>query len=141
MRKFLIVLSLAFGLFACKKHEAPATSTATETTATTATTATAATTTTLPTHNGENLVALGSGAFPIIRASAPEQGGEAYYMFDEDPLTGWASKDHQFGEPTVIEMADRGVIKSLEFDEARIEYDGRLPHEVLVEVSDTSATD
>src|ERR1043165_6860658 len=62
-------------------------------------------------------------------------------MFDEDPTTGWASQDGKFGEPTVVEMADRGVIKSVEFDEQRIAYDGRLPHDVLIEVSDTSATD
>lgn len=142
MRK-LIPLFLVLGVLACKKHEAPST-TSTETTSTTATTSSAtpaATQTVLPTHNGENLVALASGALPVHRASAPEQGGEAYYMFDEDATTGWVSKDHQFNEPTVVELADRSVIKSVEFDEARIDYDGRLPHEVLVEMSDTSATD
>lgn len=62
-------------------------------------------------------------------------------MFDEDAQTGWASNDHKFDEPTVVELADRGLIHSIEFDEQNIAYDGRLPHEVLVEVSDTSATD
>lgn len=146
MRRLSIVfVTLSLALFSCKKHESSVATTSsaasTTATATAAATPAAATSTALPSHDGENLVALASGAMPVIRASAPEQGGEAYYMFDEDPTTGWASKDHQFGEPTVVELADRGVIKSVEFDEQRIAYDGRLPHEVVVEVSDTSATD
>lgn len=139
MRKLIVCLLL---LAACKKHEAaaPAASTTASTSSTTSTT-TAATTTTLPSHDGENLVALGSGAIPVIRGRAPEQGGEAYYMFDEDPTTGWASDDGgHWGDPTVVELPDRSVVKSVEFDEAKIAYDGRLPHEVLVEMSDTSAT-
>ena len=147
--RLLTALSLLLALTACAKHETSSTTqTATQTTSvqtTASTTATAgtsvATTTSLPQHNGENLVALASGAFPVIRASAPEQGGEAYYMFDEDPTTGWASKDNQFQEPTVVELADRSLIHSLQFDEARVDYDGRLPKEVLVEMSDRSATD
>lgn len=141
MRK-LIAFFVVLGVLACKKHETPSTTSSetVSTTATTSSTTPAVTQTVLPTHNGENLVALASGALPVIRASAPEQGGEAYYMFDEDGTTGWASNDHKFNEPTVVELADRSVIKSIEFDEQHIAYDGRLPHEVLVEVSDTSAT-
>jgi outer membrane protein OmpA-like peptidoglycan-associated protein len=137
MRRLLILVLLLLAAFACSKKEENSTSTATTTTQATP----AANTPTLPAHNGENLVALASGAMPVLRASAPEQGGEPYYMFDEDPTTGWASNDAKYSEPTVVEMADRGVIHSVEFDEANIAYDGRLPHEVLVEVSDTSATD
>jgi outer membrane protein OmpA-like peptidoglycan-associated protein len=143
MRRLLIALLLPFVvLFACKKHEpsAAAPPSSADTAATTAGTA-AATSTSLPSHDGENLVALASGAMPVVRASAPEQGGETYYMFDEDPTTGWASNDGKYAEPTVVELADRGVIKSVAFDEQRIAYDGRLPHEVLVEMSDTSPTD
>jgi len=142
MRKLAIFLSLFLAIVSCKKNESAATSTAaTATTSSIATTAPPATATVLPTHNGENLVALASGAMPVIRAGAPEQGGEPYYMFDEDPQTGWASNDGKYFEPTVVELADRGLIHSIEFDEQNIAYDGRLPHEVLVEVSDTSATD
>jgi outer membrane protein OmpA-like peptidoglycan-associated protein len=61
-------------------------------------------------------------------------------MFDEDPTTGWASKDGLFDQPTVVELADRSIIRNIGFDEQGIAYDGRLPHEVVVEVSDTSAT-
>ncbi len=139
MRRLLIVLSFLAILAACRKKEAAATATASSAAATA--TSPAFTQKTLPVHNGENLVALASGAMPVIRAGAPEQGGEAYYMFDEDPLTGWASNDGKYNEPTVVELADRSIIHSVEFDEKNIAYDGRLPQGVLIEVSDTSATD
>lgn len=134
MRRLLIPLLLLS--IACGKHETPA-----PVAPATTSSAAPATATTTPAHDGENLVALASGAMPVIRASSPEQGGEVYYMLDEDPTTGWASNDGKFGEPTVIELADRGVIHSLQFDEQHIAYDGRLPHGVLIEVSDTSATE
>jgi hypothetical protein len=38
-------------------------------------------------------------------------------------------------------LADRSVIRSVQFDTASIETDGREPKEMLVEISDTSATD
>lgn len=137
-----IALALVLAVLACKKSEtATNTTAATTSSAATAMSGTsAATQTTLPTHNSENLVALASGAFPVSRASAPEQGGEAYYMFDDDPQTGWASQDGKFNEATVVEMADRAVIKQVGFDEAHIAYDGRLPKKIIVEVSDTNAT-
>jgi outer membrane protein OmpA-like peptidoglycan-associated protein len=141
MRKTLLAVSLVLAAFACKKHEAAAPATTQPTSPAAASTTPPATATTLPTHNGENLVALASGALPVIRASAPEQGGSAYYMFDEDATTGWTSNGGKFSEPTVVELADRGVIKSVEFDEKLIEWDGRIPREVVVEVSDTSAAD
>lgn len=134
MRRIVLIFSLTLVLTACKKGEVAAPASAPAAPA-------ATTSSVLPEHSGENLVALASGAMPVVRASAPEQGGSAYYMFDEDTTTGWVSKDHQYNEPTIVEMADRGVIKTLQFDEQRIDYDGRLPHEVVVEVSDTSATD
>jgi len=41
----------------------------------------------------------------------------------------------------VIELASRSTIKSVAFDTAHDERDGRVPKEVLLEVSDTSAKD
>jgi outer membrane protein OmpA-like peptidoglycan-associated protein len=141
MRKTLLGLSLVLAVFACKKHESAPPATTQQTSSSIASATPPATATTLPAHKGENLVALASGAFPVIRASAPEQGGSAYYMFDEDSNTGWTSNGGKFAEPTVVELADRGVIKQIGFDEKVIEWDGRLPRKVLVEISDTSATD
>ena len=133
-----ILICLIVAVVACKKHE---TTTATATSAPAPAPAPATTTAqSLPAHNADNLVSLASGAMPVILGAAPERNGAAYYMFDDDPNTGWSSADGKFDSPTVVEMADRGVIKQLEFDEAKIAYDGRLPRKVLVEVSDTNAT-
>ena len=131
-----VLLCLIVAVVACTKHE---TTTAT-TTPSAPTPAPTTTAQSLPAHNADNLLSLASGAMPVILAGAPEQGGEPYYMFDDDPNTGWSSPDGKFNMPTVVEMADRAVIKQLEFDEAKIAYDGRLPKKVLIEVSDTSAT-
>lgn len=144
MQKTLTLICLGLTLLACAKHEVATTETSSTSTASApspATATTATSTATTPAHNGENLVALASGALPVQLAAAPEQGASAYYMFDEDPQTGWASQDNKPYEPTVVELPDRSIIHSVEFDEARIEYDGRLPREVVVEMSDKSATD
>lgn len=138
MRK-RFVFALLLAIVACKKNEAPhseAIQTATSSTASAVT----ATHATAPQQDSENLISLGAGAMPVALGAAPEQGAEAYYMFDEDPGTGWASKDGEYNTPTVVELADRSVIRRISFDEAKIAYDGRLPKKVLVEVSDTSAT-
>jgi len=89
----------------------------------------------------EDLAGLAAGAIVVQRARAPEAVGEAWYMFDEDPKTGWTSESGAHLQPTVIELADRSVIRSVQFDTANIETDGREPKEILVEMSDTSATD
>ncbi len=144
MKKTFAFALLIFAIVSCKKTETTTIATTSSTTSaasSTAITATAATTTTLPASNAENLVALASGAFPVTRAAPVELNSAAYYMFDEDPRTGWVSKGHEFNNPTVVEMADRAIIKRLEFDEANVDYDGRLPKQVVVEVSDTSAVD
>jgi outer membrane protein OmpA-like peptidoglycan-associated protein len=94
-----------------------------------------------PQPGGENLLGLASGAIVVQRPAAPEGLAEAWYMFDEDPRTGWTSEAGKFNQLTVVELADRSVIHTLQFDDASDEYDGRAPKEVLVEMSDTSATD
>ena len=44
-------------------------------------------------------------------------------------------------DPTVIELPDRSVIRSVQFDTGLVETDGRLAKRMLVEMSDTSATE
>jgi hypothetical protein len=98
------------------------------------------TTASTPVHAGDDLLGLASGAMVVQRAKAPDANGEAWFMFDEDGQTGWTSDSGHHLEPTVVELAERSTIKSLQIDTARIETDGRLPKDVLFEVSDTSAT-
>ena len=136
MRKTTMLL-LALLLAACpKKHEtaAPATTT----------TAPSATTSSAPgtiAHSGDDLIALANGALVIKGAKPADRNGEAWHMLDEDPATGWCSDTGTFNEPTTIELASRSTIKSVAFDTAKDEWEGRVPKQVLLEVSDTSATD
>ncbi len=91
--------------------------------------------------SGENLAGLASGAVVVVRPTPPDANGEAWFMLDEDLRTGWTSLDNKHLEPTVIELQDRSLIRSVQFDTAQVEFDGRLPKRMLVEMSDTSATD
>jgi OmpA-OmpF porin, OOP family len=90
---------------------------------------------------GENLAGLAAGAVVVVRPTPPDANGEAWFLLDEDLRTGWTSLDGKHLEPTVIELPDRSVIRSVQFDTGSVETDGRLPKRVLVEMSDTSATD
>jgi outer membrane protein OmpA-like peptidoglycan-associated protein len=136
MRKTLLLLAVVL-LAACpKKHE-------TATTAPTAVPATSSTTTggAPVVHSGEDLVALANGALVLKGAKPAESGAAAWHMLDEDPATGWCSDTGTWNEPTTIELASRSTIKSVAFDTAKDEWEGRVPKEVLLEVSDTSPTD
>lgn len=88
----------------------------------------------------EDLAGLASGAVVVIRPTAGDANGEAWFLLDEDLRTGWTSLDGKHLEPTVIELPDRSVIHSVQFDTGLVETDGRLAKRVLVEMSDTSAT-
>jgi outer membrane protein OmpA-like peptidoglycan-associated protein len=88
----------------------------------------------------EDLAGLAAGAMVVVRPEAPGASAEAWFLLDEDPRTGWTSADGKVGQPTVIELADRSVIRSVQFDTASDEFEGRIPKDVLVEMSDTSAT-
>lgn len=88
----------------------------------------------------ENLAGLAAGAVVVVRPTPPDANGEAWFLLDEDLRTGWTSLEGKHLEPTVIELPDRSVIRSVQFDTGQVEIDGRLPKRVLVEMSDTSAT-
>ena len=90
---------------------------------------------------GENLAGLAAGAVVAVRPTPPDANGEAWFLLDEDPRTGWTSLSGKHLEPTVIELADRSLIRSVQFDTGMVETDGRLAKRMLVEMSDTSAKD
>ena len=141
MKRTLALLLLFTTALACHRKESTATTTttaSTESTASTATTATAATQTTLPAQNAEDLAGLAQGAIVV---SAPEKPyNDPEYMLDEDPRQGW-SGDSVVGKPIVIGLAQRSAIDRISFDTSNAEYEGQVPRNVVVEMSDTSATD
>lgn len=139
-RALTLALVLLPATLACHRQETATTkSTTTETTASaTATTATAATQTTVPAADAEDLAGLAQGAMIV---SAPEKSySDAEYMLDEDPRAGW-SGDTVVGKPIVIALAQRSAIDRISFDTSNAEYEGQVPRNVVVEMSDTSATD
>lgn len=141
MQRLLATSLVAVLCLACAK-KTETVSTASNTTSSTQTTASAAATTSnMPAHSNDDLVALSSGAVPVVNATPVDANGEAWHMLDEDGDTGWSSNDVHWKEPTVIELADRSVIRNVAFDLQHDEWEGRVPKEVTVEVSDTSATD
>ena len=89
----------------------------------------------------ENVAGLAAGAVVAVRPTVGDANGEAWFLLDEDARTGWTSLDGHHLEPTVIELADRSVIRSVQIDTALVETDGRLARQILVEMSDTSATE
>ena len=89
----------------------------------------------------ENLAGLAAGAVVVVRPTPPDANGEAWFLLDEDLRTGWTSLDGKQLEPTVIELPDRSLVRSVQFDTGNVETDGRLAKRMLVEMSDTSPTD
>jgi outer membrane protein OmpA-like peptidoglycan-associated protein len=138
MKRTLAIALLTIAL-ACHQKESTTTATAAAPpSAATATTATAATQTTVPPTDAEDLAGLAQGAMIV---SAPEKPyAEPEYMLDEDPRVGW-SADSVVGKPVVIGLAQRSAIERISFDTSTAEYEGQVPHNVKVEMSDTSATD
>lgn len=142
LKRPLVILSVLLAtILACHRNES-ATSTApanAETTASAAasSTASATTQTAVPAANADDLAGLAQGAMVV---SSPQSYAEAYYMLDEDPRTTW-SADTVVDKPVVIELAQRSAIERLSFDDTAAEYEGQVPRNVIVEMSDTSATD
>ncbi|HEV2721967.1 MAG TPA: hypothetical protein VG323_18245, partial [Thermoanaerobaculia bacterium] len=123
MRKTTMLL-LALLLAACPKKHETATSTTTTAAPTPATTTSSAAGTIA--HSGDDLIALANGALVIEGAKPADRNGEAWHMLDEDStLTGWCSDTGTFKQPTTIELPNRSTIKSVSFDTARDETDGR----------------
>lgn len=136
-----MMLLLAILLAACpKKYETATPATTTTAPPPAATTSSAPAAGTIA-HSGDDLLALANGALVIKGAKPADRNGEAWHMLDEDSTSGWCSDTGTWNEPTTIEMAGRSTIKSVSFDTAHDEWEGRVPKEVLLEVSDASATD
>jgi len=89
-----------------------------------------------------SLVSFSSGALIVQRPSEYNGDWSALRLTDERPNSGWATAQgvviHQV---IVIEMAERSLLKSLEFDTGSIDGPGRGAKDILVEVSDTGAGD
>jgi outer membrane protein OmpA-like peptidoglycan-associated protein len=90
---------------------------------------------------GEDLLSVASGAMVVNGATGQEGGSMAWFLFDEDPTTGWAApRDVIAKDPLVLELPAKVRIDRLVLDSASMDLDSRLPEHVVVELSNESAT-
>ena len=86
-----------------------------------------------------DLVAFSSGALVVQKPLEYGSGWAAFWMLDELPDTGWATPKGVISNQTlVIELPDRSILTTLEFDDAQTENPGRSAKDITVEMSDTS---
>jgi OmpA-OmpF porin, OOP family len=91
------------------------------------------------TADDPDLVAFSSGALVVEKPQEYGSGWAAFWMLDELPGTGWATPKGVISNQTaVIELPDRCVLTTLEFDNAQTENPGRSAKDITVEMSDTS---
>ena len=87
-----------------------------------------------------SLVSFSSGAMVVQKPQEYGDSWSAFWILDENAGTGWATPKGVTGNQVmVIEMPERSLLKSLEFDAARVDGPGRGAKDILVEVSDTGA--
>lgn len=135
MRRLIIVSLL---VLAChkpvEKAAAPAASNTASAPPATATTASA------PAHSAEDVLGIAQGAIVVRAPEALETQHSAMFMFDEDKATRYVSPEEKTAnQTTVVELAERSTIDSLQFDTYDIGLDTHAAKEVRVEMSDTSA--
>jgi outer membrane protein OmpA-like peptidoglycan-associated protein len=91
-----------------------------------------------------SLVSISSGAFVVKRPQEWMDDTSAFHLLDENPKTMWASpRDVTTPQTIVIALSEKTLLKTLEFDNARIDsqFKGCSAKDITVEVSDTSDTD
>ena len=92
-----------------------------------------------PSTDQPDLVAFASGALVVQKPQEYGSGWSAFWLLDERPDTGWATPKGVISNQTaVIELPDRSVLTTLEFDNAQTENPGRSAKDITVEMSDTS---
>jgi len=88
-----------------------------------------------------SLVSFSAGALIVV--TPPEYGGSwsALSIIDERPESGWATPEGVVSpQIIVIGLPEKTVLKTLTFDLGRTDGTGRGAKDILVEMSDTSAT-
>jgi outer membrane protein OmpA-like peptidoglycan-associated protein len=90
-----------------------------------------------------SVVSLSAGAL-VVKSPQEFDAGKwsAIRILDESPKSGWATpKGVTSPQTIVIALAEKTLLKSVEFDTAGIDGEGRGAREISVEVSDTNEND
>jgi len=89
----------------------------------------------------ENVVSFAAGATILQRPTEYSDTYSSLMLIDENPRSVWSSRTGSIGnEVVVIALSERTVLKSVSFDASAAERPARAAKDVLVEVSDASAT-
>lgn len=142
MRQFVLVLCVALTVFACGKKETATTdSTSSAESQTAPTPAATATTANAAAPQEPDLLAFSAGALVVQKPQEYNESWSAFWLTDERPQSGWASPENVIRPQTaVLALPEKTQLERLAFDTASIDGDGRGAKDVVVEVSDTSAT-
>lgn len=90
---------------------------------------------------GPSLVSFSAGALVVQKAQEYDESWSSFWILDERSDSGWATPKGVTGNQTiVIGLPERTVLTSVEFDTANVDGPGRAAKEILVEMSDESAT-
>lgn len=139
MRRLAIFACLALSLAACKKKEAAAPFAAPSPAPAAATASSAAPP--AATAAEPSLISFSAGALIVQKPPAYGYGWEAIWLLDERPDSGWASPENNVAPQTmVIALPEKTQLNRLAFDTAAIDREGRGAKDVVVEMSDESAT-
>jgi len=90
--------------------------------------------------NEVNLSSYANGAWILKKPAEYDEGWSAFWMLDERSDSGWATPKGSVGpQELLVVLAERSVIKVLEFDSAKVDGDSagsRSAKDIVVEVSD-----
>jgi hypothetical protein len=88
------------------------------------------------TDTEQSLVSFSSGALLVQKPPEDSERWGAFWILDERPESGWASAKGVIANNVfVIELAEKTVLKRLEFDTGQVDGKGRGAKEILVEIS------
>lgn len=83
-----------------------------------------------------SLLSFSFGSLLIHKPSEYNRKWSAFWILDERPDSGWASAEGAVEDNVfVIELAEKTVLKRLEFDTAQVDTDGSGARDVVVEIS------
>lgn len=142
MKRIVVLLSLLLLIVACGGGDETATteSTPAATAAESGETFTSTVTQAVP-QNQPSLISFSAGALVVQKPQEYGGGWPAWAIIDEYPDHGWATpQDVVTPQTFVIELPEQTLLETLVFDTAAADDEKRAAKDVLVEMSDTSAT-
>ena len=90
----------------------------------------------------QSLVSFSSGALLVEKAPEYSFGWGNFMIVDENPRTGWCSPKGKISNNVlVIELAEKSMFDSLEFDTGHVDGKGRGAKDIIVELSDDGPTE